>query len=463
MVNNSFELEKALEYLDNNQDESLKRLFEILRIPSISTNNNNKKDCIKAADWFVQQLKDIGFKASIRKTTGHPMVVAHFENDGPHFLFYGHYDVQPVDPLDLWDHDPFDPKIENTSKGKVIKARGASDDKGQVMTFIEACRAHIKTSGTLPCKITILLEGEEEIGSPSMSNFLKANSEELTADYSLVCDTGMWDNNTPCITTMLRGMVGDEVTITAANRDLHSGMYGGVAANPIHILTKILSGLHDENGRVTLDDFYNDVPELSIEQKKQWDNLNFDSKTFLSDVGLSNIIGEINYTPLEKIWSQPTCEINGIWGGYIEPGFKTVLPSKAAAKVSFRLVGSQDPSKVLKSFRKHVTSLLPSDCSVEFNEKAGSGASSLPINSPEIKAAEKALKDEWQVEPKMVGCGGSIPIGDHFKNILGMNSLLVGFGLDDDKIHSPNEKYSLSSYQKGTRSWARILFNLSNI
>ncbi len=463
MVNNRIELEKALEYLDNNQDESLERLFEILRIPSISTKNNNKKDCLKAADWFVQQLKDIGFKASIRKTSGHPMVVAHFENDGPHFLFYGHYDVQPVDPLDLWDHDPFHPKIEDAPKGKIIKARGASDDKGQVMTFIEACRAHIKTSGTLPCKITILLEGEEEIGSPSMSNFLKANSEELTADYSLVCDTGMWDNKTPCITTMLRGMVGDEVTITAANRDLHSGMYGGVAANPIHLLTKILSDLHDENGRITLDGFYNGVPELSLEQKKQWDNLNFDSKAFLSDVGLSNVIGEPNYTPLEKIWSQPTCEVNGIWGGYIEPGFKTVLPSKASAKVSFRLVGSQVPSKVLKSFRKHVISLLPSDCSVEFNEKAGSGASSLPINSPEIKAAEKALKDEWLVEPRMVGCGGSIPIGDHFKNILGMNSLLVGFGLDDDKIHSPNEKYSLSSYQKGTRSWARILFNLSNI
>ena len=457
------ELELALNFLDINQEQSIERLFDILRIPSISTQEKHKKDCLKAAHWFAEQLSEIGFESSIRETNGHPMVVAHFETEGPHFLFYGHYDVQPVDPIDLWDNDPFNPTIEEINKVKVIKARGASDDKGQVMTFIEACRSHIKTSGTLPCKISILLEGEEEIGSPSMSAFLKENVKELSADYCLVCDTGMWDKKTPCITTMLRGMVGDEVKITAANRDLHSGMYGGVATNPIHILSRILSLLHDENGRVTLNGFYNDVPELSKKQKEQWDSLNFDVSQFLGDVGLSNVIGEPNYSPLEKIWSQPTCEVNGIWGGYIEPGFKTVLPSEASAKVSFRLVGNQDPDKILKSFREHVKKYLPNDCKVEFRAKAGSGASSLPVDSAEIKAAEKALNDEWGINPKMVGCGGSIPIGDHFKNILGANSLLVGFGLDDDKIHSPNEKYNLSSYQKGARSWARIIYNLSKI
>ena len=457
------ELELALNYLDHNKDESLKRLFDILKIPSISTQEKYSKDCLNAANWFVEQLKDIGFDASIRETNGHPMVVAHFEQEGPHFLFYGHYDVQPIDPIELWNHDPFEPKIEKSHNGEIIKARGASDDKGQVMTFIEACRAHIKTSGTLPCKISILLEGEEEIGSPSMSKFLKDNKKELSADYCLVCDTGMWDYKTPCITTMLRGMVGDEIKITAANRDLHSGMYGGLATNPIHILSNILSLLYDKDGRITLEGFYDDVPELSNEQKEQWESLNFDAKEFLSNVGLSNIIGEKDYSPLEKIWSRPTCEVNGIWGGYTEPGFKTVLPSEASAKVSFRLVGKQDPDKVLKSFRNHVSKNLPSDCKVEFLAKAGSGASSLEINSLEVKAAEKALHDEWNVSPKMVGCGGSIPIGDHFKNILGINSLLVGFGLDDDKIHSPNEKYNLSSYQKGARSWARIIFNLSKI
>ena len=457
------ELELALNYLDHNKDESLKRLFDILKIPSISTQEKYSKDCLNAANWFVEQLKDIGFDASIRETNGHPMVVAHFEQEGPHFLFYGHYDVQPIDPIELWNHDPFKPKIEESHNGEIIKARGASDDKGQVMTFIEACRAHIKTSGTLPCKISILLEGEEEIGSPSMSKFLKDNKKELSADYCLVCDTGMWDYKTPCITTMLRGMVGDEIKITAANRDLHSGMYGGLATNPIHVLSNILSLLYDKDGRITLEGFYDDVPELSNEQKEQWESLNFDAKEFLSNVGLSNIIGEKDYSPLEKIWSRPTCEVNGIWGGYTEPGFKTVLPSEASAKVSFRLVGKQDPDKVLKSFRNHVSKNLPSDCKVEFLAKAGSGASSLEINSPEVKAAEKALHDEWNVTPKMVGCGGSIPIGDHFKSILGTNSLLVGFGLDDDKIHSPNEKYNLSSYQKGSRSWARIIFNLSKI
>ena len=457
------ELELALNFLDINQKQSIDRLFEILSIPSISTQKKYKKDCLKAANWFVNQLTDIGFEASTRETDGHPMVVAHFEKEGPHFLFYGHYDVQPVDPIELWDQGPFKPSIEETDKGKVIRARGASDDKGQVMTFIEACRAHIKTSGTLPCKITILLEGEEEIGSPSMTKFLKDNSKELSSDYCLVCDTGMWDHKTPCITTMLRGMVGDEVKIIAANRDLHSGMYGGLAANPIHILSKILSYLHDENGRITLKGFYDEVPELSKQQKDQWDSLNFNSAEFLSDVGLSSVIGEKKYSPLEKIWSQPTCEVNGIWGGYTEPGFKTVLPSEASAKVSFRLVGNQDPTKILESFRNHVLSHLPSDCKAEFNAKAGSSASSLPIDSPEIKAAESALFDEWKIQPKMVGCGGSIPIGDHFKNILGTDSLLVGFGLDDDKIHSPNEKYNLSSYQKGTRSWARIISNLSKV
>ena len=457
------ELELALNYLDHNKDESLKRLFDILKIPSISTQEKYSKDCLNAANWFVEQLKDIGFDASIRETNGHPMVVAHFEQEGPHFLFYGHYDVQPIDPIELWNHDPFEPKIEKSHNGEIIKARGASDDKGQVMTFIEACRAHIKTSGTLPCKISILLEGEEEIGSPSMSKFLKDNKKELSADYCLVCDTGMWDYKTPCITTMLRGMVGDEIKITAANRDLHSGMYGGLATNPIHVLSNILSLLYDKDGRITLEGFYDDVPELSNEQKEQWESLNFDAKEFLSNVGLSNIIGEKDYSPLEKIWSRPTCEVNGIWGGYTEPGFKTVLPSEASAKVSFRLVGKQDPDKVLKSFRNHVSKNLPSDCKVEFFAKAGSAASSLEINSPEVKAAEKALHDEWNVSPKMVGCGGSIPIGDHFKSILGTNSLLVGFGLDDDKIHSPNEKYNLSSYQKGSRSWARIIFNLSKI
>ena len=369
------ELELALNYLDHNKDESLKRLFDILKIPSISTQEKYSKDCLNAANWFVEQLKDIGFDASIREPNGHPMVVAHFEQEGPHFLFYGHYDVQPIDPIELWKHDPFKPKIEKSHNGEIIKARGASDDKGQVMTFIEACRAHIKTSGTLPCKISILLEGEEEIGSPSMSKFLKDNKKELSADYCLVCDTGMWDYKTPCITTMLRGMVGDEIKITAANRDLHSGMYGGLATNPIHVLSNILSLLYDKDGRITLEGFYDDVPELSNEQKEQWESLNFDAKEFLSNVGLSNIIGEKDYSPLEKIWSRPTCEVNGIWGGYTEPGFKTVLPSEASAKVSFRLVGKQDPDKVLKSFRNHVSKNLPSDCKVEFLAKAGSGAS----------------------------------------------------------------------------------------
>ena len=462
MANSAF-LNNALNYLDQNQEMALQKLFELLKIPSISTNKKHSNDCKLAADWLKKEFSEMGFNAEIKHTPGHPMVLANYPGQGPHFLFYGHYDVQPIDPVDLWNHNPFEPKIENTPSGKIIRARGASDDKGQVMTFIEACRAYLKTSGTLPCQISILIEGEEEIGSPSMENFLKENSKQLSADYALVCDTGMWNATTPAITTMLRGMVGDEILITASNRDLHSGMYGGVAVNPIHLISKILSDLHDINGRVTLEGFYDQVNEVPKSQKKEWDDLQFDSKKFLNDIGLSNVVGEKEYTPLEKIWSRPTCEVNGIWGGYIEPGFKTVLPSQAGAKVSFRLVGKQDPDKIIKSFRQHVKSRLPSDCEVSFIGKAGSGASSLEIDSPEIIAAQNALTEEWGIPAKLIGCGGSIPIGDHFKNILDMNSLLVGFGLEDDNIHSPNEKYSLSSFQKGTRSWVRILDKISKL
>ena len=266
---NSALLNKALNYLDQNQEMALQKLFELLRIPSISTNKKHSNDCKLAADWLKKEFSEMGFNAEIKHAPGHPMVLANYPGQGPHFLFYGHYDVQPIDPVDLWNHNPFEPKIENTPSGKIIRARGASDDKGQVMTFIEACRAYLKTSGTLPCQISILIEGEEEIGSPSMENFLKENSKQLSADYALVCDTGMWNAKTPAITTMLRGMVGDEILITASNRDLHSGMYGGVAVNPIHLISKILSDLHDINGRVTLEGFYDQVNEVPKSQKKE--------------------------------------------------------------------------------------------------------------------------------------------------------------------------------------------------
>ena len=454
-------ISKVLTQIDEDFSQSTDRLFELLRIESISTDSNYDAECEKAADWLVSELSDIGFKASKRATLGHPMVIAHSDGPGSKIMFYGHYDVQPVDPLDLWDNPPFEPAIEETNNGKVIRARGAADDKGQLMTFVEACRAWIKVNGKLPVKTSIFFEGEEESGSPSLVPFMEANTEELKSDIALICDTGLFGEETPGIVTMLRGLVKIEVEITGPSRDLHSGMYGGISINPIRVLTKILAGLHDEDGKITLSGFYDGVPELPQNINEQWDNLSFDHLNFLNEVDLTKPAGEVNRTPLEMIWSRPTCDVNGIYGGYQGEGFKTVLPSKAAAKISFRLVGDQDPKQILKSLKQYIASCLPPDCSVKYTEETPSKATQMSTSNEAFEKARQALSDEWPKEATFVGCGGSIPIAGHFKDILNTDSMLIGFGKDDDKIHSPNEKYDLSSFHKGIRSWARILDKLS--
>lgn len=453
-------LDKVLSRLDADLNVSLERLFNLLRIKSISTDPAFAKDCKEAADWLVEDLKSIGFEASRRDTTGNPMVVAHHPGptkDAPHVLFYGHYDVQPVDPLNLWHDEPFDPKLKELDGVKVISARGAGDDKGQLMTFVEACRAYKEETGELPIAVTILFEGEEESGSPSLKPFLNAHAEELKADYALVCDTSMWDADTPSISVSLRGMLGEEVIITGADRDLHSGHFGGAAANPIHILAKIIAGLHDENGRVTVPNFYDGVEETPADILKSWNALGRDAEEFLGSVGLSIPSGEKGRSILELTWARPTAEVNGISGGYEGEGFKTVIPSKASAKISFRLVHHQDPEKIRESFRNYVRSLVPADCRVEFKEHGASPAIQLPYDSELVQLAKKALTEEWNKPAVLAAMGGSIPIVGDFQSLLGMESLLVGFGLDDDRIHSPNEKYNLKSFHKGQRSWARIL------
>jgi acetylornithine deacetylase/succinyl-diaminopimelate desuccinylase-like protein len=456
-------LDAVLKEIEAQQDAALDRLKDLLRIPSISTDPAFARHCKSAADWLVADLESMGVSASARETAGHPMVVGHIDGPGPHLLFYGHYDVQPVDPLELWDNDPFDPQVEETEDGPVIRGRGTSDDKGQLMTFVEACRAWKSVHGELPCKITFLLEGEEESGSPSLVPFLEENADELKADIALICDTGLFESAVPAITTMLRGLVAEEVIITGPSRDLHSGMYGGIAMNPIRVLSNIISSLHDENGRITLRDFYEGVPELTDEIRAQWQNLAFDHATYLGDVGLSLPAGEQDRTPLEMIWSRPTCDVNGIWGGYTGDGFKTVLPSKASAKISFRIVGQQDPQKIHEAFVERVNELLPEDCSAEFPLGKGSKASQMSIAHPAFELSRQALSDEWPRQASYIGCGGSIPIAGHFQDILGMDSMLIGFGRDDDQIHSPNEKYNLESFEKGTRSWARILDALTKV
>jgi acetylornithine deacetylase/succinyl-diaminopimelate desuccinylase-like protein len=457
------DLTPILAHLDGDREAALARLFELLRFHSISTDPAYDGDCKATAEWLARDLSGIGFDARVAPTHGHPMVVAHdLSSDGPHLLFYGHYDVQPVDPLDLWERNPFDPVVIDRPDGtQFISARGAADDKGQLMTFVEACRAIRAVDGRLPCKISILLEGEEETGGASLPPFLEANRDELTCDLALVCDTGMWNASTPAITTMLRGNLAEQVTIHAASRDLHSGMYGGAAANPIHVLTRILADLHDDSGKITIPGFYDGVSEISADLKAQWDGLGFKHENFLGEVGLGQPAGESNYSALEQIWSRPTVEVNGIWGGYTGAGFKTVIPAEAHAKVSFRLVGDQDTEAIRTQFRKFVTERLPADCRAEFVARSGGKATVMPLDNPAFEKARLALSDEWGTDAAFIGCGGSIPVVGQFISILGMHSLLIGFGLDDDCIHSPNEKYEMASFTKGARSWARVLASLA--
>jgi acetylornithine deacetylase/succinyl-diaminopimelate desuccinylase-like protein len=454
------QLDQVLQKIDSDLDASIERLFAWLRIPSISTDPAYAKDCRNAAEWLKADLAELGVEAQLSETQGHPVVLGHARKGGsrPHVLFYGHYDVQPVDPLDLWETPPFEPRIATLPDGrKVISARGACDDKGQVRTFIEACRAWKAVTGELPIDVTFLVEGAEEDGSKFLPEWVEANKHELKADLVLVCDTGMWDQNTPLITTALRGMVYEEVIVRCADRDLHSGLFGGGARNPIHVLSKIIAALHDEDGRVTIPGFYDGVHETPTQVLEQWKKLDLRPEDFLGQVGLKIPAGEKGRMLIEQVQSRPTCDANGIIGGYTGVGAKTVIAGQASAKVSFRLVGDQDPAKVSEAFKQFVRDRIPEDCTVEFVKHKGSRAIQLPYDMPALTAARSALSDEWGREAVTLGSGGSIPIVGDFKRVLGLDSLLVGFGLDDDRVHSPNEKYDLKSFHKGARSWARII------
>jgi acetylornithine deacetylase/succinyl-diaminopimelate desuccinylase-like protein len=464
------QLDAVLDRIDRDLDASLDRLFTLLRIQSISTDPAYKDFCRAAADHVAADLASIGFATEVRATAGHPVVVGKSgngqvngqakgkANGKPRVLFYGHYDVQPVDPLELWSHPPFEPRIDTLPDGrKIIAARGACDDKGQAMTFIEACRAYKTVTGALPLPITALIEGEEECGSKHLFDFVRDHAGEFRLDLALICDTSMWDAKTPAITTSLRGLVFEEVKLTCADRDLHSGLFGGAAANPLRVLSEILAALHDDTGRVTIPGFYDGVPVLPPEIRAELKALDLTPEKFLKPVGLKAPAGEKDRMLIEQIAFRPTAEINGIVGGYTGEGAKTVIPGKASAKVSFRLVGQQDPKKVREAFRAFVRARLPVDCTVEFANFADSPAIQLPFDSPVLDKARAALAAEWGKKAVTIGAGGSIPIVGDFKSVLGMDSLMVGFALDDDRVHSPNEKFDLTSFHKGIRSWARIL------
>jgi acetylornithine deacetylase/succinyl-diaminopimelate desuccinylase-like protein len=456
-------LPAVLDRVEAGLDTARDRWFQLLRIPSVSAQPAHAADCTAAAEWLRAELAAIGFEAQVLPTAGHPCVVAHHAGtgQGPRLLYYGHYDVQPAEPFELWTTPPFDPVVKEGPHGPRICARGAVDDKGQVMMWLSALRAWHETAGGPPCPTTVLIEGEEEVGSPNLEPFLEQHKDKLRADVAIISDTGMWDIDTPAVTTRLRGMVYVELTLHAAARDLHSGLYGGSALNPINALTRILGQLQDGDGRIQIPGFYDGVRDTAPAQMAQWEALGFDESAFLGGIGLSVPVGEHGRTPLERMWARPTADINGIWGGYTGHGSKTVIAAEASAKVSFRLVPGQDPAAVFDGFKRFVTERLPGDARVEFTLFATAPGIEIPTDSRFVTAAREALADEYGRPAVLMGSGGSIPVVDSMRRILGVDSLLMGFGLADDQVHSPNEKFEWRCFHHGLRSHARLLGKLA--
>ena len=457
-------IDEVKAHLHQGLDQAVERLSALLRIPSIGTDPAYQKETRAAADWLVQDLESIGFKAGLRDTAGQPAVVAHHPGpggDGPRLLYYGHYDVQPAEPLDLWTTPPFEPTVIEGPRGKRIIARGAVDNKGQSMMFMEAFRAWKAIHGTLPLAVTVFLEGEEESGSPSLDGFLEAHRDELAADVCIVSDTNMWDIDTPALGIMLRGLLYMQLTLHGPSQDLHSGLYGGAVPNPLNILTGMLGRLHDEAGRVQIPGFYDDLEDVD-DLVEAWRKLDFDEVGFLGTAGLNASYGEAGRSTLERIWSRPTCDLNGVYGGYGGAGAKTVIPAEASAKVSCRLVPGQDPQKIKAGLEAFVRSRLPEGCRIDFEELGAATAIKVPTESPFLRAAEAALDEVFGRAPILVGMGGSIPAVGAIHEHLGIDSILMGFGLDDDRVHAPDEKFELRCFLNGMLSHAVLLAKLAD-
>jgi acetylornithine deacetylase/succinyl-diaminopimelate desuccinylase-like protein len=460
------DLAPVLTAAERGLDSSIDRLKEYLRIESVSTDPAFAPKVRQAAEWSASTLADLGFDAKVVATAGHPMVLAHHPGPGgnaPRILYYGHYDVQPADPLELWESGPFDPVVVEGPGGKRIVARGAVDDKGQVMTFLEAFRAWKSVHGTPPCAVTVMLEGEEESGSPSLEPFVRAHRKELAADACVVSDTGMWDARTPAVTTRLRGLVYAEVTVRGPSHDLHSGMFGGTLPNPINTLASIVAELHDRDRRVQLDGFYDGVGELPAEIRAQWESLGFDELEYLGGAGIPQPFGEKGRTTLERMWSRPTLDCNGIFGGYTQKGAKTVIPAEATVKLSCRLVGKQDPHRVYAALQEFFARRLPAGCRAEWHSHGLNPAIDVPTGSPFLGAARRGLETVYGRPAVLIGSGGSIPAVGLIQRELGIDSLLVGFGLDDDRVHSPNEKFDLACYRGGILSHAAMLAEFARL
>ncbi len=434
-------------YITSNKDRFLSELFDWLRIPSISADSRHKGDVRKAAEYLNEKFTAAGVSSvEICETKGHPIVYAEkiIDPSLPTILVYGHYDVQPADPLNLWDSPPFEPVVKDDK----IYARGACDDKGQVYMHVKAFEAMMKLN-LLPCNVKFMVEGEEEVGSEHLGEFVKENKAKLKADIILISDTSIISLDHPSITTGLRGLSYMEVEVTGPNRDLHSGVYGGAVANPINALCDMIDSLHDENGRVTIPGFYDKVAELTAAQREAINKAPFDLDHYKKDLNIDDIKGEKGYTTVERTGIRPTLDVNGIWGGYTGEGAKTVLPSKAYAKISMRLVPNQISSEITALFTKHFESLAPKSVKVKVIAHHGGEPAVTPTDSPSYKAASSAFEEVWGKTPIPTRDGGSIPIVALFKKELGLDTVLMGFGLDSDAIHSPNEHYGIKNFLLG--------------
>jgi acetylornithine deacetylase/succinyl-diaminopimelate desuccinylase-like protein len=434
-------------YIESNQQRFLDELFDLLRIPSVSADSRHKADVRKAAEYLKNKLIEAGVdKAELHETPGHPIVYAEkiVNPSLPTILVYGHYDVQPPDPLNLWESPPFEPVIKD---GKIY-ARGSCDDKGQVYMHVKAFEAMMKLK-TLTCNVKFMIEGEEEVGSENLENFVKANKEKLKGDIILISDTALISLEHPSITAGLRGLSYVEVEVTGPNRDLHSGVYGGAVANPINVLSKMIASLHDENGRVTIPGFYDKVAELSQAEREAINKAPFNQDNYKKELGIVEVQGEKGYTTLERTGIRPTLDVNGIWGGYTGEGAKTVLPSKAYAKISMRLVPNQNNQEITQLFTRHFLSIAPKSVQVKVTALHGGEAAVTPTDSDAFRAASAAFKEVFGKAPIPTRDGGSIPIVALFKKELGLDTVLMGFGFDSDAIHSPNEHYGVKNFLMG--------------
>jgi len=449
------------QYLTASADRFLEELKAFLRIPSISADSRHKGDVRKAAGFVIEQMRSAGLTAELVETAGHPICYGEWLNaaSAPTVLIYGHYDVQPPDPLDKWITPPFEPTIRDGC----VFARGATDDKGQVFTHLKSIDSWMKTTGSLPVNVKFIIEGEEEVGSNNLDLFLEKQKSRLTADVAVISDTSQFALEIPAITYGLRGIVACEVTLRGPNQDKHSGVFGGAIANPVNALAKVIAGLHDDEGRVQVPGFYDDIPPLPPDERKRLAALPFDESQFLKELEIETTWGEAGYTTLERRWVRPTCDVNGITGGYQGEGPKTIIPAWGKAKITCRLVPRQDPDKIAKGLEARLRGLCPPGVKLEFRAWHGCPAFVFDPASRYVTAAKKAIASAFGVEPVMIREGGSIPVVASFQSLLGLGTLLLGWGQNTDNLHGPNEHFHLSDFHRGTRASAHLWHELSQL